>query len=277
MNRANLLQIVNSGIVPLIVLLWGPRNVGPVLEETGAVILFVSALGLLWTPWRHLASNCSSEAKVLLRYGLPRVSGDFALIALLGLPTFLVAHLVGVQDAGYVAFGVSVLGMIAAVFAPVGLVLLPKASGFIARGANEELRSHISAILQLSLVVSVVLTIAVEISAGTAIRLYLGSDFSGIAMIVRVIMLGAVPYAVFTVLRSAVDARHFKAINARNCIIALTVFSCCSGLLFLLRDKSVLLMILPLPLSLFVLGTLTWRETSDLLRAEHTASEIWSS
>jgi O-antigen/teichoic acid export membrane protein len=266
MNRANLLQIVNSGVVPLIVLFWGPRNVGPVLEETGGIILLVAALGLLFTPWRQVASNCGSEAKVLLRYGLPRVPGDFALIALLGLPTFLVAHEVGVQDAGYVAFGVSVLGMIAAVFAPVGLVLLPRASVFIARGANETLRSHISAILQLTLIVSAFLTICAEISAGTVLRVYLGSDFSGIAMIVRVVILGAVPYAVYTVLRSAVDAHHFKAINARNCIIALTVLACCSGLLVLAHDKSVLLMTLPLPLSLLVLGILTLLETRDILQ-----------
>ncbi len=117
MNRANLLQIVNSGIVPLIMLLWGPRSVGPVLEETGAVILFVSALGYCGHPGGTLLRIAAPKQKSYFVMASP-ASGDFALIALLGLPTFLVAHLMGVQDAGYVAFGVSVLGMIAAVFKP---------------------------------------------------------------------------------------------------------------------------------------------------------------
>jgi O-antigen/teichoic acid export membrane protein len=267
MNRANLLQIINSGIVPLVVLLWGSRGVGPALEEIGALTLLVAALGLLFTPWQKFATNCTSEVRTLLCYGLPRVPGDFALIALLGLPAFLVAHEVGVQEAGYVAFGMSVLGMIGAVFAPIGLVLLPKASGFIARGAHEALRSHVSAIMQLSLAVSALLTFSIEISAGTALRIYLGSEFSGLATIVRVVMLGAVPYAVFSALRSAVDARHFRPINARNCMTALAILASCSALLAIGHDKSVLLLILPLPLSLLVLGILTWSESRKLVEA----------
>jgi O-antigen/teichoic acid export membrane protein len=260
MARANILQFVNLAAVPLLGFFGAPHDVGAVLRRIGLVSIFVSFLGLLLTPWQQIAANSLTEAKMLLRYGVPRVPGDFALMALLGLPTFLVAHQVGVQDAGYVAFSVSVMGMIAAVFAPVGLVLLPKASGLIARGASEELWSHISMVFKLSVITSAFLTILTEMFAGPLVRVYLGRDFSEISTTVRIIMLGTVPYAVYTALRSAVDARHFKAVNTKNCLIALAILVSCSALLFVFHDSSTTTLILPLPLSLLVLGTLTWSE-----------------
>jgi O-antigen/teichoic acid export membrane protein len=265
MDRANILQLVNSGMVPLVVLLRGGRSVGTVLEEIGLITIFVSVLALLFTPWQKMASNCWSEVTVLLRYGIPRMPGDFALIALLGLPTFLVAHQVGVQAAGYVAFSISVLNMIAAVFAPIGLVLLPKASGLIARGATEELSAHLSTVFRLSLIVSAFLTVLTEGSAGALLRVYLGRDFSEMATLVRIVMLGAVPYAVYTALRSAVDARHFKAVNTQNCVIALFVLAACSASLLLAHANVATRLIVPLPLSLLVLGVLTWREARRIV------------
>jgi O-antigen/teichoic acid export membrane protein len=264
MARANVLQFVNLAVVPLLGFYAVSHDVGAVLRRIGLLSIFVSFLGFLLTPWQKMTANSLAEAKMLLRYGVPRVAGDFALVALLGFPTFMVAHKFGVQGAGYVAFGVSLLGMIAAVFAPIGLVLLPKASGLIARGASEELRSHLSIVFQLSLVVSAFLTILVEMSAGPLVRVYLGRDFSEISTMLRIIMLGAVPYAVYTALRSAIDARHFKAINTKNCVIALVIFASCSALLSAVHHSTPATLILPLPLSLLVLGTLTWSEAKRL-------------
>ena len=77
---------------------------------------------------------------------------------------------------------------------------------------------------------------------------------------VRLVMLGAVPYAVYTALRSAIDARHFRAINTKNCLIALASFASCSVLLSAFHKSSANALILPLPVSLLILGTLTWSE-----------------
>jgi O-antigen/teichoic acid export membrane protein len=182
-------------------------------------------------------------------------------MALFGLPAFVVAHRAGVQEAGYVAFSISVLTLVGAVFAPVGLILLPKASRLIARGASEEVERHISLVLRLSLIVSIFLTISVEVFSGQLVRAYLGSGFSEISTVVRVAMLGAVPYAVYTVLRSAIDARHVEAINTKNSWIALALFIVCSTFLLLIHDNSIVRLILPLPVSLLVLGILTWLDT----------------
>jgi O-antigen/teichoic acid export membrane protein len=261
MARANTLQLLNLAAVPLLSFFGAPHNAGAVLTRIGFLSTCVSLSGLLFlTPWQQICANSLNEAQLLLRYGAPRMLGDFALLALLGLPAFWVAHQFGVQEAGSVAFGMSLLGMIGAVFAPLGLILLPKASGLIARGAREELGSHTSAVFQFSFFVSMLLTLLIEIWAGPLLRIYLGRGFSEISTTVRIVMLGAVPYAIYTSLRSAIDARHFKAINTRNCLIALAILVLGSGLLSMLPKASAVNLVLPLPLSLFALGLMTWSQ-----------------
>jgi O-antigen/teichoic acid export membrane protein len=272
MARANILQFTNLAFVPALGFFVTAHNVEAVLTRIGLLSVLVSFIGLLLTPWQQIAVNSLAEARVLLHYGIPRVPGDFALTALLGLPAFLVAHRVGVQEAGYVAFSVSALGMIAAVFAPIGLVLLPKATGLIARGAREELKQHISLVFGLSLLISVLLTALIELTSGVLLRAYLGGDFTGILTTVRIVLLGGAPYAVYMALRSAIDARHFKAINTRNCLIALAVLASCWLVLFVLHDSSTTSLIVPLPISLLVLGMLTWSQARKITLGLETDS-----
>jgi O-antigen/teichoic acid export membrane protein len=272
MARANILQLANLGVVPVLAFFVGFRSVGVVLERIGMLSIFVSLTALFFTPWKEIASGSFSEAKTLLRYGVPRVPADFAQMALFGLPAFVVAHRVGVQQAGNVAFSISALTIAGAIFAPVGLILLPKASRLIARGASEELERHVSLVLRLSLIVSILLTIAAEMFSGQLVRAYLGPGFSEISTVVRVVMLGAVPYAVYTVLRSAIDARHIEAINTKNNGIAFAIFIACSTFLLIIQDNSMVRLILPLPICLLILGILTWLDAKKVVLGSETPS-----
>jgi len=157
-----------------------------------------------------------------------------------------------------------VLAIVGAIFAPVGLILLPKASRLIAHGAAEELERHVSLVFRLSLIVSILLTISVEMFSGQLVHAYLGLGFSEISTVVRVVMLGAVPYALYTVLRSVIDARHTEALNTKNNGIAFAIFIACSTFLLMIHDNSMVRLILPLPVSLLVLGILTWLDTKKV-------------
>lgn len=264
MRPANSLQFVNLGVVPLLSFYRVNYDPASVLLRFGLLTVLVSVFGFLFTPWQKMTWNPLRESKLLLRYGLPRVPGDFALMAMLVLPAWVVAHKISVQEGGYVAFSISFLSMIAAVFAPIGLVLLPKASRLIARRSGEELASHISTVLRLSLIVSAVLTILVELLSGPLVRIYLGREFFEVSTTVRIVMMGGIPYAIYTALRSALDARHFKAINTINCVIALSLLVLCTWVFSALYHPSIFALILPLPLSLLVLGFLTWWQAREV-------------
>jgi O-antigen/teichoic acid export membrane protein len=128
MNRANMLQFVNLALVPIVSFVAFGQSLARVLTAIGLISTLTASVGWLLTPIRAVAEVNWKETKELLRYGVQRVPGDFILVALFTFPATFVAHLKGVQEAGFVAFGISVVSMVGAVFAPVGLVLLPKAT-----------------------------------------------------------------------------------------------------------------------------------------------------
>jgi O-antigen/teichoic acid export membrane protein len=224
MRRANVLQVVNYGIVPFVAFLFFRSNVRSVLMALGVLSTLVAGVALAFAPVRHAAEDVTAEAKELLRYGIPRVPGDFVQMALLTLPVTFVAHFSGVQAAGYVAFGVSVLNMIGSLFSPLGLILLPKASRMLAAGDLGELRSHVTQIVKITLSISILLVVTLEFTAGQLVRLYLGPNFSEAVGFLRLLVLAAVPFSLYCVLRNLVDAFHQGAVNARNLIIAFAAF-----------------------------------------------------
>ena len=270
MRKANILQLVNLAIIPLLSFWLGSHEVSAVLTKIGLFSIFVSLVGLLFTPWQKLASNSVAEARVLLRYGVPRISGDFAQMALLGLPAFIVAHRVGVEQAGYVAFGVSVLSMIGAVFTPLGLILLPKSSQMIAEGTGDDLRGHVLRIVNVTFVIAFGLTALAWLTADPLIRVYLGTDYSGVTRILRLTCLGAVPYSLFLVTRNLLDAFHEQAVTSTFLIISLCVFGV-GALTIHAKSGSVALILFSLLAAITVLGLLTLLEAFRVLRRLRSA------
>lgn len=213
LNRANLIQIVNLGIVPIAAFFLLGGSVRGVLLTLGLAWGAVACLGLVLTPFASISGTNLQVTKEILRYGIQRVPGDFIFMALFALPSTFTAHLSGVQSAGFVAFGMTVLSTIAAVFSPLGLVLLPKATGMLAGGSRRELRKHMGFILRGTIAASVLISLAVWAWIPNLIQLYLGQDFDQIVRIVRILIFGAIPLSVYLVLRTLVDAYHEYAVT----------------------------------------------------------------
>ncbi|MER3420934.1 MAG: hypothetical protein C4290_10605, partial [Chloroflexota bacterium] len=128
----------------------------------------------------------------LARFGASRVPADFLHMALLGLPSLVVAHRHGVELAGQVAFAFSLVAMAGSVFWPIGLVLLPQASRLASQGHSAELYRHVRVVAAYGVGAAVVVTLAGEALAGVGVRLFMGAEFGGAVPVVRVGLL-AVP------------------------------------------------------------------------------------
>lgn len=274
MNSANTLQFVNLALVPPLCFLFGSRTVAPVLNEIGLATILVSLLGLAFTPWWKSVAVCLNEAKILLRYGVPRIPGDFAQMALLGLPAFFVAHRVGVQQAGYVAFAVSVLSLISGVFAPIGVILLPKSSQMIATGAVRELGRHVMTITKASLLVAVFLAGLAYITAGPLVRLYLGASYSDVASVVRIMCIAAVPYCLFRVNRNVLDAFHEQAVTSAFLVVALLVLVIGTFAFRSNEHSGQSVVLASLIAAITTLGVLTILETLRILRRLEASREV---
>lgn len=263
MKRANSLQFVNLGIVPLIALFAFSESVWSTLASLGMLTTAVAAGALLFTPWRGAIPRPWVETSELLGYGIQRAPADFIFVALFSVPAVLVAHMRGVQDAGLVAFGITVLLMIGSAFSPVGLILLPLSSRMLAEGARTELRTHVLRILKLAVIVSATISLVIGLFAGTLIELYLGEGFQNAATIIRVLIIGAPPLAIYCVLRGLIDAYHKVAFNTLSNMLAFLAFLV-SALLFTFFHKTVLLPV-ALIVGLIVLGSVTAIEGSRIL------------
>jgi O-antigen/teichoic acid export membrane protein len=259
MIRANLLETLNLAIAPLVTFLVS-NNAAKILLVLGGIwcatstVFFVSIVRQLKVA--ELTGCHFAFAKELLIYSVQRVPGDFGLAALLSLVAILCAHLAGVKEAGYTAFGVSLVTASGSFFAPIGIVVLPQASQMVSRKEMTSLKHYLKKILIFSLVFSIAGVIFFEIFAEKIIEMYLGRAFLESLPVVRMMALGIVPYAVYVSTRSFIDSCHVKAFNTKNVLLSLLFFIICGGLTFgLARDYKYL--IIGFVVALFLLGLLT--------------------
>jgi len=230
MKRANTLQVVNLALLPPLVFMVQRGNVRTILLALGTLTFLSAGAAVVgFTPWQEMMAVQGRRVKELLRYGMQRLPGDMALLGLFTLPTTITAHAKGVQQAGLVAFGMLILSIVSAMVTPLGLILLPKASRMFATGASSELREHVLPLVKVMVFLTGSISIAVGILATSLIRIYLGPGFATAADVLRLVVLGIVPYCLFLLLSNVLDAYHRNSVTAAIEIIAFVVacLGCC--------------------------------------------------
>ena len=275
MAVANILQFINIGCIPVTVFflikekaLDYPLRAENVLLCTGILWCAVSSAFLLAALIRTgiSLSGFFSSSSELLRYGVQRLPGDFSLIGILTLPAIFTAHLAGIREAGYVAFGVSMINIFGTSFAPIGLVLLPHASRMIAEKNMEGLKSRVVKFLRFTIFLSTAGIIVFEAAAVPLLRWYLPKIFSDeLVHVARIIVTGALAYGPFVTVRSVVDSYYDRGVNAKNSFIAFVVFIIVSGTAWMLHwDYSFI--VWGMVLSLYVLIFLTALELKKIFK-----------
>jgi O-antigen/teichoic acid export membrane protein len=260
MRFANTLQMINLGIVPLLSFALGQRTAAGVLGTNGLVWVIVSGAALVHLiyierdNW-HGGVSIRQHLRVLLRFGLPRVPGEFALVGIFALPALIAVRTQGVVVAGQFSAAMSLLTIASGSFAPVGLVILPRASAQAASGDIAGVRRLVIRILVGGTFLSVAGVILGEALIPPFIRWYFGAAFVPGIPVFRTCLLGAIPYVVYVLMRNILDALDVRPINARNLMIALAVL-----VLLCLVKSNIMWMAWSLIISLTLLGTLTLRE-----------------
>jgi O-antigen/teichoic acid export membrane protein len=262
-GRANVLQLINNAVVPLLVFSVFHKNTATLLWYLGFAWTLVACIMFLFTPLKFSWRNPLPESRELLHYGLQRVPGDFAFMALLTLPAIFAAHLGTIHEAGMVAFGLSLVNMIASLFSPVGIILLPKVSRAIGGADLASVRDEIDIISRLAVLLSGAFVILFEVFGGWLIRIYLGRDYADAHSVINVLVVGALPLAIYSTLRSVIDAFHCKAVNTLNLLVALGLFLTGSAIGAMLREPRAFLW--SFSCAVGVLAVLTWREVRKIL------------
>jgi O-antigen/teichoic acid export membrane protein len=260
--QANLMMVVNHAILPVATVVLG-GSLQAILLGLGAGWLVFSVAVFVVTPKE--AHDVGRLARELLRFGGRRMPGDLVQILFFALPVIITAQLGGLTDAGIVAFGITALGMVGSSLTPISFVLLPVASRLIGRGSVAGLRAHVVGIVRRVTPVMMIGILAVEVFAEEIIRRYLGPDFVPAVGTLRLILLGALPWTAFIVLRSILDARHERAVNSRNLAIGFAVFVIVAAPAALLA-RSTTIVLSGFVTGLFVLAILTIVESYRALQ-----------
>ena len=271
-QRANLLMVLNQAAVPVTAVYVG-HDVAQILLFMGGGWTAISIAFLVAA--RPSVVRLREDTVELLRFGLPRVPGDVLQLTLFALPGILVAHIVDVPTAGIVAFGVAALGMVGTALTPISFVLLPAAAGLFARGWAAEVRQRVLEILRVAVPVLVVAIAVLEFFARPIVTDYLGPQFNSGAGVLQLIIVGALPWGLYVTLKSVIDARHVRPINARNMAIAFAVFIAAVVISSRLSGSYATILI-TFVAALFVLGGLTLVEVFQIIgRVERGETIPW--
>jgi len=267
MRFANFLQITNLALAPPFAFAIGGKSAASVLTATGVTWLITSGVALLHVlyreraDWRGLASM-REHLKVLLRFGLPRVPGEFAVVGLFAIPSLLAVRAHGIVEAGQFSAALSVLTMAAGTFAPVGLVVLPRASAMAATGDVAGIKRLVRRILIGGILVAAGGVIIGELVIPFFIKWYFGEAFTPAIPYFRAVLIATIPYAVYILMRSILDALDVRALNSRNLIATLAILT-----ILCLVNRSIIWMAGSIVGALMLLATLTLRDVRSRLAA----------
>lgn len=271
MVPANVVQGINLGLIPLVVFAFRGLPMATLvlligLGQLAVAVLVLAGLRLGGPPPAPLRETLGAEGKELFRYGAPRVPGEFVLGALSALPVTAAAHYAGPAEAGRVGLGLSLLSLVGSLFAPLGQVMLPAISARVAAGNTTHLGRAVWGLTAACAGLTAVGAIALELLAPWLLPAVFGAGFAEAVAPVRIIVLGAVPYVVYIVLRNVLDAIHAAPLNAGNLVVALLAF----GAVVLARPAAATVPYAVLA-AMTVLGVLTAWRTSRALRDLHRA------
>ncbi len=265
MVQANALQVLNLGFVPVVAFLIA-GSLLEVLRLTAALWVLFSVLPFAWLLVRNTKLEpARGQLRGLLRYGLPRVPGDLALAALLTLPVYVINHTEGLDSGGQVAFGLTLLNMVGALFAPISLLMLPSVAHALARNDKPAVVREVQRTRNGTLIIAAVVVLVFQLLATPVLNWYVGEENPALVETCRILFSAALFLALFISLRSLLDAYFVQARNSINILWALGLFLVGAMVhLFLWPHRFVLLAMVPI--SLLLLALLTWRDVQGVLK-----------
>src|SRR5262249_48348544 len=109
-----------------------------------------------------------------------------------------------------------------------------------------------------------ILTVLLALFSPYLVQLFLGTGFSFLAHRVQILVLGAVPFCLYYVLRGVIDAFHRNGVNTLNLFFAFLAFLALVGLgLFI--TNGVWVVLASFVASIYFLALLTLNETRKIL------------
>lgn len=254
------LQIINLGILPLVVYFFSNTVMSYFLLLTILNIITFTIVNLLYLPIAiPTLPNLKQNIQKLMSYGLQRTPGDIALGLFLAVPSFIVSNYFSIIEAGNIAFNISLFNIVIAVMAPLNVILLPQASKIVHEKKFEQLKKLTTNLLLFSTSIGVIVWIVVYFSGHLILELFsIETDNTQILSYLFIIFSGIIGYSVFSLMRSIVDAYYATARISTLIIASFLIFILSTLVLKYVDLFSISNLLIAYSLSLNMLGILTF-------------------
>ncbi|MBI2259088.1 MAG: oligosaccharide flippase family protein [Flavobacteriia bacterium] len=226
---SNIIQVINIGFIPFFVFFITEKVVeiiflNFILMFSSCII--VSIIILFKFKIKFVKNDFINDSKILLKFGLPRVIGDFALLALLSLPTYIILNLnKNLIFAGDIAYGITLLNLFGAFFSPLSIVLLPEISKFLINKDFNIIKKRFRTFFIVSLLITLILYLIFFFFTDFILTFLLGDNYNiSIIKFSQIILSASFGYVLYIILRSFLDAIYFKANNSINLLIILMIY-----------------------------------------------------
>lgn len=249
---------VTATAVPAAVLISDSASdiffIAAVFTMLANAIFFLYVSKRIRNTWKETLRTARSETRPLANYGIPRVPGDLALQALFVAPILLANYAYSISIGSYIAFALVFIGLANTVLSPISFVLLPRTTVILRDRGFAGAEKEIQTILVGTLVLSALAALVIYFSAEFIIFSYLSIEDVRAVAILRIVSLSIVPYAVYSVLRSVIDAAEKRPLNAHNLYYSFGGFLLVAILSLVVSGDDFPLFITAIPISFCILG-----------------------
>jgi O-antigen/teichoic acid export membrane protein len=226
MKIANLFHLLSIGITPSLSIYLSSNKPAICILLMGLIWLTISIIttGFLFIRDKELLkdikiSQIKNNMRDLFVYGLPRIPGEFALFGLSALPTFIIAHKSGVEEAGLFSFGIALMQLVGSLFSTVGIILLPHISRKRANNEWQEIKDCVKMALSYSIFTASIIVTAFQWLLPNIVLFWMGNEFLSAVSVSRWLLWGAIPYVIYSILRNPIDAITTYPYNSINIIL----------------------------------------------------------
>ncbi|MEW6409347.1 MAG: lipopolysaccharide biosynthesis protein [Nitrospirota bacterium] len=237
MSKANLWQLTIMAVSPAVIAF--------AFHKSGKVDLIIFLMGLVsFTTVIPLISygykallirrnslKIWSHLKELSQYSFPRIPGGIALASIMTIGPFLASHFISLKDAGYVIVGQCVFRIVEGGVGVFGIVTLPKVAQLFAEGRNEFLSDRANDILSFIFHLGLFATLHLILWTDRIIFIWLGEQYIDAILPTRVFLIVLVPYLIYAMFCSVIDAIEKRAVNAYHIYISFITTLCISLIL----------------------------------------------
>lgn len=226
--RANFYQLIFAGLTPLIALYFSNGIVyrffliysGFMFISNFVVLIDLHFRKLLIFPTIIELTNLS---KIFLKFGFPRIPGEFSLFGLMSAPLFFIAKYESLEIAGYVSVGFTLVQLVSSLFEFIGTLMLPKSAQLISEGEFLKLNHLVRLQTKYSFLSSIFISIIIFFNIDYFLFFLDKNSLLDHVGYIKLIVFCIPFYIIYLLIRNPQDSLSIKPINTFNLIVCFMV------------------------------------------------------